>query len=218
MTDAVPNVVGRADDPSFMLDLALIARGEPGKGAALSRLIQMAGSNHPQLAEKLRLNRSTVTLWCSEKRWPSAEKLRDALHHLNVDRKLVIQAFGTRLPSWKEFDPKQFMETLESALANKGDAHEREGLIHEFFWEKTVIGQYLRSPNDARAAEFVKDTRKEWLEAERLRSAPKQRNVTPTSQSWIEADTTTSCKSDAESKHNLDAIANTLNPNDSESA
>lgn len=68
-------------------DLRIICGGLPGRGNALKRLFSHCGGITQQaIADELKIDRSTVSLWINEKRWPSPRTLVDLLCFLSIDR------------------------------------------------------------------------------------------------------------------------------------
>src|SRR5688500_3010541 len=93
--------IGSASDQEFTEDLNIVTRGLPGKGEALGRLISRAGVTQQVLADRLQCDRSAVSHWLRETRWPSGKKLIEVLIALNLDMKAVNKAtavmFGGQL-------------------------------------------------------------------------------------------------------------------------
>ena len=84
--------VGRSDDADFVEDLELVVRKLPGYGAALARIIERAGATQQEIADELKCDRSTISHWIAERKWPDRQKLLNLLMYLNIDRKLLGNA------------------------------------------------------------------------------------------------------------------------------
>ena len=84
--------VGHAADREFKRDLEIIARGQPGRGAALQRLIARAGVTQVQIADHLGCDRTSVSHWVREERWPRAQTIVDLLSFLRVDQAMLQEA------------------------------------------------------------------------------------------------------------------------------
>lgn len=185
MGDASPAVIGRDNDPDFLYDLQIIAKRQPGKGAALQRMLDRAGMTHDELAESVDRSRSSVSTWVSEFRWPDDTTLRNALLALKIDRKLLFNECGAALATGnEEFDPKALAVTLYGHLLFENDPFERERLIYDSLAEKVLIAQGFRGLSDTRAAAFFFERYDKHMEVRRLRAAESQRNVTPRAQEW----------------------------------
>jgi transcriptional regulator with XRE-family HTH domain len=130
VTSPVP-VIGKASDQDFIIDLQIIARGEPGKGAALQRMIDRADTTQQAVADALGVSRPLVSSWCSETRVPSDVQVRNALLALKVDRKLILEFLGpVTVSSDAEFDPQATAVTIVSKLFAVDDPFEREWIIY----------------------------------------------------------------------------------------
>jgi transcriptional regulator with XRE-family HTH domain len=84
--------IGSAHDASFKQDLNIVARGLPGKGEALARLIQAAGVTQETIAQSVHCDRSAVAHWIAERKWPKPRRLLNVLVSLHIDRKLLAEA------------------------------------------------------------------------------------------------------------------------------
>jgi hypothetical protein len=178
-------VIGRDDDPDFLTDLRIITRREPGKGQAFQRMLDRAGMTHDALAQELDCGRTRVTNWCSEFRWPDDAEMRNALLALRIDRKLILNECGPALVMKDaEFDPKALAVTLYQSLFGENDPFERERLIYDSLWEKTLIAMGFKALRDVRAFLAFTEQREKWQEERRLRSQNSVRDVTPRQANW----------------------------------
>jgi transcriptional regulator with XRE-family HTH domain len=80
------------NDPEFMADLDLVARGLPGKGQALRRIFKRSKVTFQQVASHIALTRPAISQWCAEKRWLDSKTLLKALSFLPIDRKVLRDA------------------------------------------------------------------------------------------------------------------------------
>src|SRR5215831_3766564 len=99
-----------------------ICRKQPGWGQALRRLREKSGLSQQDLAEAVGVDRAAVSLWESEKSYPSAENLRKALAVMGVDPRVLFQYFG--LPEIGEkalaaFNAQLSPEAAAQALAER---------------------------------------------------------------------------------------------------
>ena len=193
-------VVGKSSDLDFIQDLQIIAKDQPGKGAALQRMIDRADSNQTELAGVLGLSRSYVSMWCSETKWPPEDVIRNALLALKIDRKLILAYLGPVVVSSEtEFDPQALAVTVFSKLFLVDDPFERERVIYDTLWEKALIAQGIRASKDVRAFVAFSEEKRRHEEESRKRRTGSARNVTPSQATWMQnpydkkaPDTTTS--------------------------
>jgi hypothetical protein len=184
-TAATVPVVGAKPDADFLFDMDLISRGEPGKGQALQRMIDRAGTTHATLAEALGLSRSYITMWCSESKWPNETQLRNALLRLNIDRKTILTYMGPVLVSSdNELDPNALAVTVISKLFAVDDPFERETVIYDTIYEKALISQGIKATKDTRAFEAFCERYDKHQEESRKRGSNEARNVTPQQSAW----------------------------------
>ena len=110
-------------------DLKVICGGLPGRGNALKRLFShCSGVTQQSVANALDIDRSTVSLWVSEKRWPAPKTLVDLLCFLSIDRAELATATeillgsesteavlrDTHILSSKAVNTSQLLEILRS--------------------------------------------------------------------------------------------------------
>ena len=166
--------------PDIQQDLDIIARALPGKGPALGRLIQKAGVMQKDIADHLKVDRSAVSQWLTEKKWPKPRRLLDTLIFLQIDRKLLAEAATILMGgdmvqdvfracgSWSllEVTREQMLEMLSS----KGDFEQRD-LIFKTFTSHVTLAVALKAAGmkgaescDPKAAKLFFD---EWREHQR---------------------------------------------------
>jgi transcriptional regulator with XRE-family HTH domain len=84
--------VGHVNDPDFKLDLEVVVRKQPGYGSALGRIIDRAGVTQQAIADHLKCDRTAISHWIREERWPSSHKLLEVLSFLKIDTVLLNEA------------------------------------------------------------------------------------------------------------------------------
>src|SRR5262249_10954657 len=95
-----------------------ICRKQSGWGQALRRLREKSGLSQQDVADMVGVDRAAISLWESEKSYPSAENLRKALAVMGVDPRVLFQYFG--LPEIGEKAPA----TLNAQLSPEAVARE----------------------------------------------------------------------------------------------
>lgn len=78
--------------PEVSQDIDLIARRLPGRGQALARMFERADVTQESIASQIGVNRSAISNWLREIRWPKPPITLKLLIALNVDRKIVAEA------------------------------------------------------------------------------------------------------------------------------
>ncbi len=166
--------------PDIQQELDIIARRLPGKGPALGRLIDKAEVMQKDIADHLKVDRSAVSQWVAEKKWPRPRRLLDMLIFLQIDRKLLTEAAATLMGgdmaqdvfracgslSLLEVTRDQMLEMLSS----KGDFEQRD-LIFKTFTSHVTLAVALKAAGmkgaescDPKAAKLFFD---EWREHQR---------------------------------------------------
>lgn len=179
-------------DPDLITDLEILALQEPGKGPALQRCLDRAGLTHRELANKLgyetdsESGRSTVSMWCNERRWPPQSKIREILVHLNIDRKLLLDKFGVALGT--EVTPasesRQMLVNLRNEMMFEFEEFERRDIIFTNTAEKVLLFQAFKAFDDTRAAQLFFERFDKHVEEKRKRQLGTARNVTPQQSAW----------------------------------
>lgn len=205
-------VLTDARDPDLITDLEIIALSQPGRGQALKRIVERSGLTHRELAEKLGydpasdVGRTTMHHYYGERRQPSAQTTRQILVACNVDRKLLLEKFGTVLGTeiTAIAESRDMLVTLRNELMFTFDEFARRDIIFSNTAEKVLLFQSFKAFDDVRAAQLFFERYDKHEEEKRLKGETKAVNVTPQSATWLAdpykagaKDTTTSGKSDA---------------------
>ena len=167
--------IGSMEDQDFLTDLDIVARKSPGYGQAFSRIMKRGGFTQNALAESLNVDRSTISCWIHEKKWPQPERLRKALILMRVDRKALLGVFGIMLEvdtvgeeSGEHQDANNVAVTLGDKLLLEADPGERESIIFDTIYEKMMLRQGLKGlDGDTRAAEFFAKRRDAHVQRQR---------------------------------------------------
>ena len=180
-------------DAELLTDLEIIALCQPGKGAALKRIIERAGLTFAALAAKLGYDpssdagRTTISHWTSERRWPPAATIRQTLMICNIDRKVLLDKFGLALDT--EVTPlaesKQMLVSLRNELMFEFDEFERRDIIFSNTAEKVLLFQAFKAFDDVRAAQLFFERFDKHVEEKRQRALGSSRNVTPQQAQYV---------------------------------
>jgi transcriptional regulator with XRE-family HTH domain len=153
--------------PDLLEDLRLIAGGRHGKGEALKRLLSVAKVTQSALAMKLGVDRSTISHWCSERKWPSSEKMLEALRSLEIDEARLIQLFGNLVQqerlqallsgSFSGQNASVTMADLVRELDNQNieDADQRELIVLRALREPILKAMGVKALSDTKAATLI---------------------------------------------------------------
>ena len=146
--------------------LQLIRAGKSGWGRALRDIRKMSGLSQQQLANLMKLHRTTIGGWEGEKYRPaSVAVVCKVLTEMRVDSRLLDQVFSGGMEGDDRANPHTDSETLKLALAaldaiieSSGDAEERAMYTVQ---KEIITAQYRKAKaGDARAATFVLS----WIE------------------------------------------------------
>jgi transcriptional regulator with XRE-family HTH domain len=193
--------IGHPDDADFKQDLDIVARKLPGKGAALQRMIERAGVTQKEIAEAVKVDRTAISQWISEKKWMKSRRLLDVLTFLQVDRKLLSDAASILIGA--EMGQNVFQaggglnllevtqETMVKMLSGRDD-FEQLDLIFTTFAPHVTLSVALKAAGkkgaescDPRAAKQFFDEWRLHQEEKRLRGLREARNVTPDQLKWL---------------------------------
>jgi transcriptional regulator with XRE-family HTH domain len=146
--------VGHPNDTDFRLDLELVVRKQPGYGAALGRIIERAGVTQQEIAEHLKCDRTAISHWIREERWPSSQKLLDLLIFLKIDTVLLNEASKVLLGGELLGDVFHACRTINTfnvteqqlleLIKNEDDQFEQDELIFGTLRQVVLIRQGLR--------------------------------------------------------------------------
>lgn len=178
------HVIGGPNDLAFIADLQVIAKKEPGKGAALSRMLERADCTHADLAECLGKARGTVSAWVQETRWPDDPTVRNALIALKCDRRMLLDYCGPVITSSNEFDPQALAVAVFTSIFDVDDPFDRESLIYNTLYEKALIAQGIKATSDTRAFVAFDDAMRKHEELKRKRNASSVRDISPAQAEW----------------------------------
>ena len=154
-------------NPDLLEDLRLIAEGRPGKGLAFQRLVRLAGITQTRLAERVGLDRSTISHWISERIWPPSEKMLEALRSLEIDEARLIQLFGDQVKQERlravlsgrlsGQNASVTMADLVRELDNQNieDADQRELIVLRALREPILKAQGIKALTDTKAAMLI---------------------------------------------------------------
>ncbi|MBI4471824.1 MAG: hypothetical protein HY646_04090 [Acidobacteria bacterium] len=148
------NTIGHSNDLDFKQDLDIVARGLPGKGAALGRMIERAEVTHSAISDHLKCSRSTVSHWIAERKWPKPRRLLDTLIFLQIDRKLLAEASAILMGGEMAVDVFQACGSLNilevtreqmlELISSKDDFEQRD-LIFRTFTPHAYLAMALKA-------------------------------------------------------------------------
>jgi len=179
-------------DADLITDLEIIALQQPGKGAALRRCMDRAGLSSRGLADKLGYDPksttgpTTVRQWTAETRWPASARIREALSHCNIDRKVLLDMFGLALDT--EITPhsesKQLLVLLHNELMFSFDDFDRRDVIFRNTAEKVLVFLAFRAFEDTKAATLFFERFDKHEEERKRREQKSERIVSPAAREW----------------------------------
>lgn len=169
-------------DQSGLADLQTISSRQAGRGEAFRRILERSGLTQAKLAQELGFGRSTISNWVKETRWPPDPEMRLALATMGVDRKQIVDHWGSALST--DSEAIDLAVNLKMYLDCEADPLERKLIIGRTLEEEVFIRQGFRGREDTRAAEFFMNRLDRYEELKRKQNVSTQRNVTPEQGQW----------------------------------
>lgn len=159
------------DSPETRRDAEIVARSLHGKGAALSRLIKASGLTQIEVAERVGVNRTSVSFWCTETKWPAPQRVLKLLNSLPIDRAVLndvgiwIQGEATARDVFRATgELTAFSVTRDEliALVKESDDFTRRDMLFKVLYPLAIMAMGLRAAG-IKGAESADPRAATWL-------------------------------------------------------